>query len=142
MGEGCFICSLHLSTRVLDVSPMYSSSQAMLLHWETVYNSTFVVPGVLVLRLHEVLFYGSIALEMYLDTMLTTDVFETFGYSFSVWYYYLTYCGLVSWKRVVVVLCLGCCLSCIVLWLSASVDMEIPSLLVVVLCCSGRILLL
>ena len=34
IGEGCFRCSLCLSPRVLDVSPMYSSSDAMLLHWK------------------------------------------------------------------------------------------------------------
>ena len=34
MGEGCFRCSLHLSPRVLAVSPMYSSLQAMWLHWK------------------------------------------------------------------------------------------------------------
>ena len=78
---------------------------------ETVYNSTFAVPGVLVLRLHEHFFYGSVAFEVYLDAILTTDVFETFGYSFSVWYYYLNYSGLVSWRGYCFVLCLGyCCL--------------------------------
>ena len=34
MGEGCLRCSLHLSPRVLAVSPMYSSLQAMWLHWK------------------------------------------------------------------------------------------------------------
>ena len=34
MGEGCLRCSLHLSPRVLAVSPIYSSLQAMWLHWK------------------------------------------------------------------------------------------------------------
>ena len=32
MGEGCLRCSLHLFPKVLAVSPIYSSSQAMWLH--------------------------------------------------------------------------------------------------------------
>ena len=33
MGEGSLKCSLYLSPRVLDVSPMYSSPQSMAAHW-------------------------------------------------------------------------------------------------------------
>ena len=33
VGEGSFRCSLHLSPSILDVSPMYSSSQAISPHW-------------------------------------------------------------------------------------------------------------
>ena len=34
MEEGCLRWSLHLSSRILAVSHMYSSSQAMWLHWK------------------------------------------------------------------------------------------------------------
>ena len=33
IAEGAFRCSLYLSPKVLEVSPMYSSSQPRLLHW-------------------------------------------------------------------------------------------------------------
>ena len=33
MGEGCFRCSLYLSPKVLDVSSMYPSLQAVSPHW-------------------------------------------------------------------------------------------------------------
>ena len=33
MGEGSFRCSLYLSPKVLEVSPIYSSSQPRLPHW-------------------------------------------------------------------------------------------------------------
>ena len=42
-------------------------------------NPALLIPGVLVLKLHQCLFYCSVALEVYLDTISTTDVFETFG---------------------------------------------------------------
>ena len=61
-----------------------------------VYDSTFVVLGVLVLRLHECLFDGGVALEVNLYTILTTYLFDAFGYSLCIWYDNLTYCGLVT----------------------------------------------
>ena len=49
---------------------------------ETVYDAAFLLLWVLVLRLHEDLFYGCVAFEVYLYPILTTDVLETFCYSF------------------------------------------------------------
>ena len=45
MGEGCLRCSLLLSPRVLAVSPMYSSSQAIWLHWKLYMTLLFISFG-------------------------------------------------------------------------------------------------
>ena len=45
---------------------------------ETVYDAAFLFLWVLVLRPHEDLFYRCVAFEVYLYTILTTDVLETF----------------------------------------------------------------
>ena len=63
MGEGCLRCSFLLSLRVLAVSPIYSSSQLRWVALVAVYDSTFIVLGVLVLRLHDYLFYNSVTLQ-------------------------------------------------------------------------------
>ena len=88
MGEGCFRHSFLLSPRVLAVSQVIALV--------TVYDTTFVVLGVLVLRLHEYLFDGGVALEVNLYTILITYLFDTSGYSFCIGYDYLSYCGFVT----------------------------------------------
>ena len=111
IGEGCLRCSFLLSPRVLAVSPLFIAIQVFAL--VTVYNSTFVVLGVLVLVLHKYLFDGGVTLKVNLYTILTTYLFNTFHNSFCVGYDYLSYCGLVSTSgcnRIVifsVVLCLA-----------------------------------
>ena len=45
MGEGCLRCSLLLSPRVLAVSTMYSSSQAIWLHWKLYMTPLFISFG-------------------------------------------------------------------------------------------------
>ena len=92
MGEGYLRCSLLLSPRVLAVSPMYSSLQAICLHWKL-----YMMP--------HFFFFGSWSLgflcvpfEVYLYTILTTDVFETFHKSFCIWYHYVPHCGIGSWE--------------------------------------------
>ena len=45
LGEGCLRCSLLLSPRVLAVSPMYSSSQAIWLHWKLYITLLFISFG-------------------------------------------------------------------------------------------------
>ena len=63
-------------------------------------DSTFLVFGVLVLGPHEYLFNGCVSLEVYLDAILTTDVFETFGCPLSVWNDYLSYCVGGTWVSI------------------------------------------
>ena len=45
MGEGCLRCSWHLSPRILAVSPIYSSFQAMWLHWKLQITPLFFSSG-------------------------------------------------------------------------------------------------
>ena len=63
----------------------------------TVDLSTFAVLGILVFRFHEDLFDGLISFEMYLDAILTTCLFNTFGDAFSVWDDDLSCGRFVSW---------------------------------------------
>ena len=46
---------------------------------------------------HDDLFDGLISFEMYLDAILTTCLFNTFGDAFSAWDDYLPYSSFVSW---------------------------------------------
>ena len=59
---------------------------------ETVYDLALHLLWILVLRLHEYLFYGFVAFEVNLYAILTTDVLDTFHNSFSIWYDYLSHC--------------------------------------------------
>ena len=80
-------------------------------------DSTLLILGVLVLGLHEYLFNRCGSFEMYLDAILTTDVFETFGCPLSVWNDHLSYSVGRSW------VCIGCaCILIVVdLWLTVVV---------------------
>ena len=64
-GEGYFRCSLNFSPKVLEVSPMYSSSHV---------SPTSVCHGVLVLWGDQEVFNGAIAFEMGLYTIPTADL--------------------------------------------------------------------
>ena len=97
MGEGCFRCSLDLSPRGLAISPMYSSSAGYVVALVTVDYPTLLVHGVLVFRLHKYLFDSCVSLEVYLDSLLTTDVLETFGCALHIRNNNLTYCVGWSW---------------------------------------------
>ena len=61
-----------------------------------VYDATFVVLGVLVLGFHKYLLDGGVALEVNLYAILTTYLFDTFGYSFCVRDDNLSYCSFVA----------------------------------------------
>ena len=61
-----------------------------------VYYATFAILWVLVLWFHEDLFDGLISFKVYLDTILTTCLLNTFRDAFSVWDDYLTYSCFVS----------------------------------------------
>ena len=92
---------MHLSPRVLTVSPMYSSLQAMLLLLLSLVSS--------ILGMHECLFNGCVSFEVYPNAIPTTDVLETFHYSFCIWYDYLSYCGIRTLAWVYLYLHLDCC---------------------------------
>ena len=61
-----------------------------------VYDATFVLLGVLVLWFHKYLLVGGVALEVNLYAILTTYLFDTFGYSFCVRDDNLSYCSFVA----------------------------------------------
>ena len=90
----------------------------------TVDDPTLLVLGVWVLGFHKDLFDCCIALELYLYSILTTDVVETFCYSFCLRYNYLSYCGLVTWSwcscdctSIAVCLCLVVVVAHVHVWL-------------------------
>ena len=95
IGEGCLRCSLHLSPRVLAVSPctphcrLYDCTRSCRL-------PHFFVLWVLVLGFHEDLLDCGVALEVNLYAILTTCVFETFHQHFCVWYDYISNGGIWS----------------------------------------------
>ena len=106
---------------------------------ETVYNPTFAVCGVLVLGLHEDLFMVVLPLKCtwipYLPQICLKLLAIPLVYDITTWPIVDLLAGegigcLVPWWL----------LSCVVLWLSASVIIAIPSLLLLVLFCSGGML--
>ena len=79
----------------------------------TVDYPTLLVHGVLVFRLHKYLFDSCVSLEVYLDSILNTDVLETFSCALYIRNNHLPYCADWSWA------CSGCtCVLIVVdLWL-------------------------
>ena len=68
----------------------------------TVDYPTLLVHGALVFRFHKYLFDSCVSLEVYFDSILTTDVHETFGCALYIRNNHLTYC--VDWSWV----CISC----------------------------------
>ena len=96
IGEGCLRCSFFSLPKGPCCFPYVLFIAIQVFALVAVYNSTFVVLGVLVLGLHNYLFDGGVTLEVNLYTIPTTYMFNTFHSSFCVRYDYLSYCGLVS----------------------------------------------
>ena len=78
MGEGSFRCSLYLSPKVLEVSPIYSSSQERSPQWNPIYGSTFADHRVFVLGGDQLVPDGIITFEVGLYPIPPTDLFDTF----------------------------------------------------------------
>ena len=108
--------------------------------FETLDDPSVLVLRVLVLGFHKDLFDCCVALEVYLYTILTTDVLETFHYSFCVRYDYLSYCRFVtlSWcscacASIAVCLCLVVIVAHVQVWLFlVVVGVAVCTLLIVV----------
>ena len=75
IGEGSFRCSLNLSPKVLEVSPVYSSLNVRSPALEPADDPTFVFHGVLVLGGNQEVFNGAITFEVGLYAISTTDLF-------------------------------------------------------------------
>ena len=125
--------------RVLDVSPMYSSLQAMLLHWKLYITPLLLSLGSWFLSFMRTCFMVVLPLKCTWIPELPQMCLKLLAIP-------LVY-GITTWPIVDLLTGQGSgclvpwfLLSCIVFQLSASVDMEILSLLLLVLFCSGRIL--
>ena len=90
MGEGSFRCSLYLSPKVLEVSPMYSSSHVRSPHCIPIDGITLGDHRVFVLRGDQKVFDGAATFEVCLDTIPTTHPFDTFKKTLCVGYDYVT----------------------------------------------------
>ena len=77
MAEGAFRCSLYLSPKVLEVSPMYSLSQPRLPHWYQ-YVTTLVDHRVFVFGEDQEVLNGSATFEVGSNAIPTTDLFDAF----------------------------------------------------------------
>ena len=85
MGEGAFRCSLYLSPNVLDVSPIYSSSHSKPITFEPIDYATLFCYVVFILWSHQFIFQGLSTLKVYLNAILSANVFETLTKSLVVW---------------------------------------------------------
>ena len=74
----------------------------------TVYYPTLLAIGVLVLWLHEELFDCSVALEVSLYTILTTNLLKTFCYALCVRDDHKPYAGFLPCGGLLLCLCLDC----------------------------------
>ena len=89
-GQESFRCSLNLSAKVLEVSPMYSSLQVRSPHWNQYMAQLLLTMGSLSLRETSRLFDSAINVEVGLYTMSPTDLFNVFAETLGVGYYYMT----------------------------------------------------
>ena len=86
MGEGSFRCSLYLSPKVLEVSPMYSSSQPRSPTLIPIDGISLVAHRVFVLGGDQEVLDGADTCEVSLDAIPTTDLFDTFKKTLCVGY--------------------------------------------------------
>ena len=86
MAEGAFRCSLYLSPKVLEVSPMYSWLQPRSPHWYQEMASLWLTIGSLSLGETRKFLNGSATFEVGLDAIPTTDLFDTFAKTLCVGY--------------------------------------------------------
>ena len=86
IAEGAFRCSLYLSPKVLEVSPMYSSSQPRSPHLYQQMAPLWLTIGFLSLGGEEEAFDGPATFEVGLNAISTTDLFDTFTKTLCVGY--------------------------------------------------------
>ena len=86
IGKGSFRCSLNLSQKVLEVSPVYSSSHVRSPHWNQYMAPLLFSMGSLSLGGNKEVFDGAIALEVGLYAKLTVDLFNVLAQTLGVGY--------------------------------------------------------
>ena len=89
MGRGVFWCSLNLSPKVLEDSPIYSSSTLHPATFIAIDDPTFLHHGVLIFRVHQEVLDGSPSLEVYLHTKVTAFFLDTYTQPLIVWNSYV-----------------------------------------------------
>ena len=92
--EGSFRCSLKLSPKFIEVSPMHLSLQVRLCTRINIWPH-FGYCWIFGLGGDQQVFDGAITFEVALYTIPPTDLFNTFAETMGVWYYYMTL-GLIS----------------------------------------------
>ena len=88
--EGSLRCSLNLSPKVLEVSPMYSSLQVRSPHWNKYMSPLVLAMGYLSLG-DTSRFLMVLTFEMGLYIIPPTDLFNAFAETLGVWCYYMTF---------------------------------------------------
>ena len=91
MGEGSFRCSLYLSPKVLEVSPMYSLSQPRSPHCYQYMAPLWLTIGSLSLGGDQEVLDGAATFEVGLNAISTTDLLKPFTKTLCVWHNNVTF---------------------------------------------------
>ena len=91
IGEGSYWCSLYLSPKVLEVSPIYSSSQPRSPHWYQYMAPLWLTIGSLSLGGDQEVFDGNATFEVGLNAISTTDLFAAFTKTLCIGYDNVTF---------------------------------------------------
>ena len=88
IGEGSLRCSLNLSLKVLEVSPMYSSLQVRSLHWKQYMASLLLTMGSL--SFGETSRFLMVLLPLkWVCIPYLLQLFNAFAETLGIWYYYM-----------------------------------------------------
>ena len=85
MGEGGFRCSLNLSPKDLEDSPMYSSSQSHPVTLVSVDDSTLFLDWICIFGRHQGVFDGRSSLEVHCYPIFAANVLDALTQSTIVW---------------------------------------------------------
>ena len=89
MGDRGFRCSLNLSPKVLEDSPIYSTSQSTLFTMISVDDSTLFLDWISVFGSHQEVLDSGASLAIHLYPKLSANVFDALTETTIVWYHYI-----------------------------------------------------
>ena len=89
MGEVGFRCSLNLSPKILEFSPIYSSSQSTPVTLISVDDSTSLLDWISVLGSHQEVLDGGASFAIHLYPKLSANVLNALTESTIAWYHYI-----------------------------------------------------